>query len=131
MKTAFLRMLTTLILLFPISQIAVAQQKPLEKVRLTVPAKSLTFLPYYFGKAQGIFAREGIDLEIIVMRPPLGVTALVAGDLDYTAAGGLSIRAAMKGVPLRTIALGMRSGTLSSLRWRANSARTTARSLAR
>jgi len=68
-----------------------------------VPAKSLTFLPYYFGKAQGIFAKEGIDLEIIVMRPPLGVTALVAGDLDYSAAGGLSIRAAMKGVPLRTI----------------------------
>ena len=80
-----------------------AQPKGLERVRLTVPAKSLTFLPYYFGKAQGIFARESIDLEIIVMRPPLGVTALVAGDLDYTAAGGLSIRAAMKGVPLRTI----------------------------
>ncbi|HEX9788558.1 MAG TPA: ABC transporter substrate-binding protein [Candidatus Binatia bacterium] len=78
-------------------------KKPLERVRLTVPAKSLTFLPYYFGKAQGIFAKEGIDLEIIVMRPPLGVTALVAGDLDYSAAGGLSIRAAMKGVPLRTV----------------------------
>ncbi len=78
-------------------------KKSLERVRLTVPAKSLTFLPYYFGKARGMFAREGIDLEIIVMRPPLGVTALVAGDLDYTAAGGLSIRAAMKGVPLRTI----------------------------
>lgn len=82
-----------------------AQQdkKSLERVRLTVPARSLTFIPYYFGKAQGIFAKEGIDLEIIVMRPPLGVTALVAGDLDYTAAGGLSIRAAMKGVPLRTV----------------------------
>ena len=79
------------------------ERKPLERVRLTVPAKALTFLPYYYGKAQGMFAREGIDLEIIVMRPPLGVTALVAGDLDYTAAGGLSIRAAMKGVPLRTI----------------------------
>jgi ABC-type nitrate/sulfonate/bicarbonate transport system substrate-binding protein len=69
-----------------------------------VPAKSLTFLPYYFGKAHGIFAREGVDLEIIVMRPPLGVTALVAGDLDYTAAGGLSIRAAMKGASIRTVA---------------------------
>lgn len=79
------------------------EKKALERVRLTVPAKALTFLPYYFGKAQGTFAREGIDLEIIVMRPPLGVTALVAGDLDYTAAGGLSIRAAMKGAPLRTI----------------------------
>ena len=79
-------------------------KKSLERVRLTVPAKSLTFIPYYFGKAQGLFAKEGIDLEIIVMRPPLGVTALVAGDLDYSAAGGLSIRAAMKGAPLRTIA---------------------------
>ena len=78
-------------------------KKPLERVRLTVPAKSLTFLPYYFGKAQGIFVREGVDLEIIVMRPPLGVTALVAGDLDYTAAGGLSIRAAMKGASIRTV----------------------------
>ena len=79
------------------------ERRPLEKVRLTVPAKSLTFVPYYFGKAQGIFAKEGIDLEIIVMRPPLGVTALLAGDLDYSAAGGLSLRAAIKGAPLRTI----------------------------
>jgi len=78
-------------------------RKPLERVRLTVPAKSLTFVPYYFGKAQGFFAREGIDLEIIVMRPPLGITALVAGDLDYSAAGGLGIRAAMKGIPLRNV----------------------------
>jgi len=94
-----------LLLLFALPDNSNAQQgKPLEKVRLTVPAKSLTFIPYYFGRAQGFFAREGIDLEIIVMRPPLGVTALAAGELDYSAAGGLSLRAAMKGVPLRTIA---------------------------
>jgi NitT/TauT family transport system substrate-binding protein len=79
------------------------ERRPLERLRLTVPAKTLTFVPYYFGKAQGIFAKEGIDLEIIVMRPPLGVTALLAGDLDYSAAGGLSLRAAIKGAPLRTI----------------------------
>ena len=80
-----------------------AQQKPLEKVRLTVPAKSLTFVPYYFGKAKGFFEREGIDLEIIVMRPPIGVTALQAKEVDYSAAGGLSLRAAMKGLPLRNV----------------------------
>ena len=78
-------------------------KKTLEKVRLTVPAKSLTFVPYYFGKALGLFEKEGIDLELIVMRPPLGVTALAAGELDYSAAGGLSLRAAMKGIPLRTV----------------------------
>jgi ABC-type nitrate/sulfonate/bicarbonate transport system substrate-binding protein len=91
--------------LWPGAPLAAQQDtpKPLERVRLTVPAKSLTFLPYYFGKAQGLYGKEGIDLEIIVMRPPLGVTALVSGDLDYSAAGGLSIRAAMKGAPIRTI----------------------------
>src|SRR5262245_59367913 len=35
--------------------------------------------------------------------PPIGVTALQAGEVDYSAAGGLSVRAAMKGLPLRTI----------------------------
>ncbi len=45
-------------------------KKPPEKVRLTVPAKSLTFVPYYFGKVQRLYEKEGIDLEIIVMRPP-------------------------------------------------------------
>src|SRR5215831_18390139 len=78
-------------------------KKPLEKVRLTVPAKSLTFIPYYFGKAHRLYEKEGIDLELIVMRPPIGVTALQAGEVDYSAAGGLSARAAMKGLPLRTI----------------------------
>jgi ABC-type nitrate/sulfonate/bicarbonate transport system substrate-binding protein len=70
-------------------------KKPLEKVRLTVPAKSLTFVPYYFGKSQRLYEKEGIDLEIIVMRPPIGVTALQAGEVDYSAAGGLSVRAAL------------------------------------
>ena len=104
-KMLTLSIVLSCLTLFNHSPAVHAQQakKSLDKVRLTVPAKSLTFVPYYFGKAQGIFAKEGIDLEIIVMRPPLGVTALVAGDLDYSAAGGLSIRAAMKGVPLRTI----------------------------
>jgi ABC-type nitrate/sulfonate/bicarbonate transport system substrate-binding protein len=104
MKKIFIRAFALFVALLAALQGAYAQQKPLEKVRLTVPAKALTFVPYYFGKAQGLFAKEGIDLEIIVMRPPLGVTALVAGDLDYTAAGGLSFRAAMKGVPIRTVA---------------------------
>ena len=104
MKKRFVYLLLLPVLVFTVPQDTHAQPKALEKVRLTVPAKSLTFVPYYFGKAQVSFAKEGIDLEIIVMRPPLGVTALVAGDLDYTAAGGVSLRAAMKGVPIRTIA---------------------------
>jgi ABC-type nitrate/sulfonate/bicarbonate transport system substrate-binding protein len=77
--------------------------KPLEKVKLTVPAKSLTFFPYYFGKDKRMFEEAGIDLELIVIRPPLGITALQAGELDYSAAAGLGMRAALRGAPLRTL----------------------------
>ena len=108
MKTKFLP-LAIVSLVFVIGDLPSfvhAQQearRPLEKVRLTVPAKSLTFVPYYFGKSKGFFEREGIDLEIIVMRPPIGITALQVGEVDYSAAGGLSIRAAMKGLPVRNV----------------------------
>lgn len=80
-----------------------AQQdkKPLERVRLAVAAKALTLLPYYFGKAKGVFEREGIDLEIIAMRPPIGVTALQAGEVDYGGSTGVALRAAIKGLPLK------------------------------
>jgi ABC-type nitrate/sulfonate/bicarbonate transport system substrate-binding protein len=63
----------------------------------------LTFLPFYFGQSKGIFNEEGIDPELIVMRPPLGIVALEAGDVAYSAAPGVGMRAALKGAPLRVV----------------------------
>lgn len=68
-----------------------------------MPTKSLTFLPFYFGLAKGIFNDEGIDLELIVMRPPLGIVALEAGDVAYSAAPGVGMRATIRGAPLRIV----------------------------
>ncbi|MEO6163416.1 MAG: ABC transporter substrate-binding protein [Candidatus Binatia bacterium] len=95
--------LLLLILLAGVTSQVHAQQdkKPLEKVRLAVAARALTLLPYYFGKSKGLFEREGIDLEIIAMRPPIGVTALQAGEVDYGGSTGVSLRAAIKGLPLK------------------------------
>jgi ABC-type nitrate/sulfonate/bicarbonate transport system substrate-binding protein len=93
-------------LTFNVRGSADAQQegrKPAAKVRLHVAARSLTFIPYYFAKSKGLFDKEGLDVEIIVMRPPVGVTALQAGEVDYSASAGLSVRAAMKGLPVRTV----------------------------
>src|ERR1041384_8700950 len=91
------------LLITPIAAYAQQQAgKSLERVRLTLPARALTFLPYYFGKARGFYEREGVDLELIVMRPPIGVTALQAGEVDFTAAGGVSMGAALQGLRIRT-----------------------------
>lgn len=77
--------------------------KPAEKVRVTVPAKSLAFLPFYLGQAKGIFNEESLQPELIVMRPPLGIVALEAGDVAYSAAPGVGMRAALRGAQLRTV----------------------------
>lgn len=82
-----------------------AARRPLEKVRVTVPAKALTYLPYYLGQAKGIYAEEGLDLELIVMRPPIGIVALEAGDVAYSATAGLGMRASVRGAPIRVLML--------------------------
>ena len=78
-------------------------RRPLEKVKLTVAAKSVTFVPFYFGKAKGFFKEEGVDLDIVVIRPPIGITALQAGEVDYSASSGVGMRAALKGASLRAL----------------------------
>jgi hypothetical protein len=50
-------------------------RQAVEKIRMTLPARSLTFLPFYFGQTKSIFRQEGVDPELIVMRPPLGIVA--------------------------------------------------------
>jgi ABC-type nitrate/sulfonate/bicarbonate transport system substrate-binding protein len=98
-----MRRLSLIVLLLALPHAALSQQekKPLEKVRLAVAAKALTLLPYYYGKSKGLFEREGIDLEIVAMRPPVGITALQAGEVDYGGSTGVALRAAMKGLPLK------------------------------
>lgn len=78
-------------------------RRPLEKVKLTVAAKSVTFVPFYFGKAKGFFKEEGVELDIVVIRPPIGITALQAGEVDYSASSGVGMRAALKGASLRAL----------------------------
>ena len=103
-KAAYLLSAAALLLLCGLAEAAApAARRAPEKAKLTVPAKSLTFFPYYFGRDKRIFDEEGIDLELIVIRPPLGVAALQAGELDYSAAASLGMRAALKGAPLRVL----------------------------
>src|SRR5690349_18572831 len=102
-KTRVCAAAAAIALLLSASAHAATAARPLQKTKLTVPAKSLTFFPYYFGRDRRVFEEEGLELEIIVMRPPLGVTALQAGELDYSAAASLAMRAALKGAPLRAL----------------------------
>src|ERR1043166_2764056 len=60
-----------------------------EKIRYAYPAKSLNYLPLFLGKDKGIYAAEGIDLELVLVTSRIQVTALTTGDLEVSGAAAL------------------------------------------
>ena len=87
----------------PVQSGARVAVRPPQQVRITVPAKSITFLPFYFGQDKGLYRDEGLDLDLVQRRPPLGISAMEAGELAYSAAPGVGMRAAIQGAAIRAI----------------------------
>jgi len=73
------------------------------QVTIHVPSKSLSIMPYYFGKDKGFFAAEQIEPQLVMMAPPTAIAALVAGELDFSSTTGAATSAIMRGLPLRRV----------------------------
>jgi len=73
------------------------------KVTIHVPSKSLSIMPYYFGKDKGFFTAEQIEPQLVMMAPPVAIAALVAGELDFSSTTGAATSAIMRGLPLRRV----------------------------
>ncbi|HKY07270.1 MAG TPA: ABC transporter substrate-binding protein [Candidatus Binatia bacterium] len=74
---------------------------PPTKVTIHIPSRSLSLMPYYFGKDKGFFAAEQIEPQLVMMAPPTAIAALVAGELDFSSTTGAATSAIMRGLPLR------------------------------
>ena len=61
-------------------------QTSLKKVRVSIPAPNVTYLPFYAAKEHGYYKDEGLDVEFILMSANLASTAVLTGDLDYNGA---------------------------------------------
>src|SRR5258707_12343029 len=72
-----------------------------QKVRVAMPAKSMTFLNFYVGDKFGIYKVEGLDVSLEVIKTDVGVSGMVTGELDYTSAIGSAMRAAATRGPLK------------------------------
>ena len=75
----------------------------LEKITLAVPVTAVQYAPIYLGIKEGLFAEEGLGVEVGVMRTDLAMTALNTGKLDYIAHGGAALRGATRGFPIKLI----------------------------
>ena len=72
-----------------------------QKVRVAMPAKSMTFLNFYVGDKFGVYKAEGLEVSLEVIKTEVGVAGMVAGEIDYTSAIGSAMRAAATGVPIK------------------------------
>jgi sulfonate transport system substrate-binding protein len=92
-------LLLTLLNAFP-----AASQDKRTKVRISNAGLTITALPLLAARDWGTFAANGLDVEIVVMSPPLGAAAMHQGDIDYVAGvGPASIAATLSGLPSRAI----------------------------
>ena len=79
-------------------------QEKRTKVRISNAGLTITALPLLAARDWGIFSANGLDVEIIVMAPPIAAAALSQGDVDYVAGvGPASVAATLTGLPSRAI----------------------------
>lgn len=75
-----------------------------DKIRIAVANFNVSFMTAGVAAKKGYFKDEGLEPEIIAMRPPISITALASGDIDYTTVFGSVVRAAVRGLPVRVVA---------------------------
>jgi NitT/TauT family transport system substrate-binding protein len=73
------------------------------KIHVSAPSKSLSWFPIHLTREKGFYRAEGLDVDYVIMKPQVAMQALIAGDVGYTTALGSTMRAAIRGAPLRVV----------------------------
>lgn len=101
MKNVKIALLILIALFAPWTQKPAAAQST--KIHISAPSKSLSWFPIHLTREKGFYRAEGLEVDYVIMKPQVAMQALIAGDVGYTTALGSTIRAAIRGVPLRVV----------------------------
>src|SRR5687767_15120086 len=82
---------------------AAPARPPAEPVRLKFhfPSRSTSYLPWYVAIERGYFREAGLDVEMLQAPGTVGVQALIAGEMDFSASTTRPMVAIARGVPLK------------------------------
>ena len=74
------------------------------KIRIAIPSASICCLHLFAAQQWKVFEDNGLDVEIIQMRPQVANAAMVAGEIHYFAGvGPNSVAATLRGLPSRAV----------------------------
>ncbi len=97
------KLFIAVILAIALGQFRTLYAQGLERVRVGYSVGGMIPFPLIVAKEKRIFEQEGLGVELINIRPGLAVTALVSGDLQYTAFAGTTVNAAVQGLPVKVV----------------------------
>jgi ABC-type nitrate/sulfonate/bicarbonate transport system substrate-binding protein len=98
-------MLRILVFLWLVTFSPLAAAQSLKELRIGSSNISFTNICAFYARDRKFFEAEGFDAKIIIIRTEVAVAALAAGDLDVSTLSTSSVEAALKGMPLRVIAV--------------------------
>jgi NitT/TauT family transport system substrate-binding protein len=74
-----------------------------EQVKIHNPSFDISVITLFVAKEKGYFRDEGLDPLFILATPGVGINGLIAGNFDFSAAGGSASTAIARGMPLKVL----------------------------
>ncbi|MBI4522228.1 MAG: ABC transporter substrate-binding protein [Deltaproteobacteria bacterium] len=71
------------------------------KVHVAVPDLSMSLIAFIIAKEKHYYRAEGLEVELIKVSAPVANLALIAGNVEFGAAGASAIPSVLRGTPLR------------------------------
>lgn len=94
-------LVASLVVITTICQIAPAWA--LDKIRVATSSPSVGSFPYFLAHRKSFYQNEGIDAEIIFVRANIAITALVTDQVDFVTFFGSTLRASLRGLPVKNV----------------------------
>jgi NitT/TauT family transport system substrate-binding protein len=77
----------------------------LENVWIAYPSMSSSVLYFLIANKQGYYKEEGLNVEILSIRGEIAIRTALAGEVDFFTNAGSALAAAVRGVPVKIIAV--------------------------
>jgi NitT/TauT family transport system substrate-binding protein len=78
---------------------------PLENVRIAYPSMSSSVFYFLIAQKEGYFREEGLNVEVLSIRGEIAIRIALAGEIDFFTNAGSALAAAVRGVPVKIIAV--------------------------
>lgn len=76
-------------------------------IQIDVAVRDAPYAFYFIGIDKGLYAEEGLNVELVSSGGTTSVAAVLSGDMPFTTAASASLSAILKGAPLKIILTNM------------------------